>query len=81
MPPAIVKYHTQLQQVMTQYKGQILTTSQITSIFKQAYPHLDIRFMQPSDHCINHTNQGACDCSLTQNAIFKYIQRGLYLVL
>ncbi|HOM11282.1 MAG TPA: hypothetical protein PLV81_14160 [Spirochaetota bacterium] len=79
--PAFVKYHSQLHQLMANYKGQILTTNQIISIFQRYYPNADIRYLQPSDHCINKTNNGACDCAMTPNAIFEYISRGKYRVI
>ena len=78
---ALVRYHAQLKQLMTNYKGQTLTTSQIKSIFRNHYPNADIRYLQPSDHCINKTNNGACECACTNNAIFEYIKRGVYKVL
>lgn len=79
--PAFVKYHSQLHQLMANYKGQILTRNQIISIFQRYYPNSDIRYLQPSDHCINKTNKGACDCAMTPNAIFEYISRGKYRVI
>ena len=39
------------------------------------------QWIYPSDHCINHTNKGACYCAKTDKTIFERIGRGKYKVL
>ncbi len=78
---AFVKYHKELKQLMIKYKGETLKTGDIKKKFKQEYPKLDASFMQPSDHCSNRINKGACDCANTENAIFECIRDGYYRVI
>ncbi|MBN1364562.1 MAG: hypothetical protein JW976_07145 [Syntrophaceae bacterium] len=75
------KYHNDLKQTMIRYRGKILQTSHIREIIEQ-HPVLakDSQFVYPSDHCINHTNKGACYCALTEEAIFEQIRHGIYRV-
>jgi hypothetical protein len=77
---AFVKYHDELKKVILEHKGDILQTSEIKHKFEEAYPDCDIRFMQPSDHCINKTNNGPCKCSMTEEALFEFIEWGKYKV-
>jgi hypothetical protein len=77
---AFVKYHDELKKIIPRYKGNILQTFEINQMFQEAYPQCDIQFMQPSDHCVNKTNKGACKCSMTEKALFEYIERGEYRV-
>lgn len=81
MAEAFVKYHEELKSLMVNHKNKILTTPEINRLFKSVYPELDISFMQPADHCINKTNNGACRCSMTEKAIFEYLERKKYRVL
>jgi len=77
---AFVKYHNELKNIMLGHKGEILQTSEINQMFEEAYPHCDIRFMQPPDHCFNKTNRGPCKCSMTEEALFEYVKRGKFRV-
>lgn len=40
----------------------------------------DHQFVYPSDHRINLTNEGACDCAMTDRALFERIRRGEFRV-
>lgn len=75
------RLHDGLKQAMKPYQGGELTTSRIADIVK-SIPRLvhNAQFIQPSDHCSNHTNKGACTCALTDRAIFDRLRRGLYYV-
>jgi hypothetical protein len=76
------KYHNSLKQLMLSHKGETLRTSQINEIVRRhsIVAVYDAQYILPSDHCINHTNGGACYCALTGQAIFKRIHRGVYQV-
>ncbi len=75
------KYHDDLQRAVAKYKGKVLKTSEVADIVR-AVPSLakDAQFVYPSDHCINRTNGGACDCAMTDRALFEHVQRGEYRV-
>ncbi len=62
------------------HQGQALSVIDIYSIMTSHIPNFDSQFFQPSDHCINVSNKGACNCSLQYNALFEKISRGLYKV-
>jgi len=78
---SVRKFHNDLKSAMKPYAGERLKTKEIKEIISSTtvLKH-DAQFILPSDHCINHTNKGACDCSLHDEAIFEKIERGLYLV-
>jgi hypothetical protein len=76
------KYHEELRRVMAPRKNEIMRTAQIAAIIRQTPGMVkDAQFIYPSDHCVNHTNAGACFCAMTDRAIFKQISRGIYLIL
>jgi hypothetical protein len=76
------KFHDKLKEVMIPYKNKVFQTARIKEIIETVH---DFRgweqWIYPSDHCINHTNKGACYCALTEDAIFERIARGKYRVL
>lgn len=65
---------------MAASKGQELTTSEIKKLFSESFPELNVDWVHPSDHCDNHSCLGACECALSDRAIFFRISRGRYLV-
>lgn len=75
-----VKYHDELKALMKKHKDEILETEKINSLFIEEYPTLDIKYMQPSDHCYDKTCKGACFCSMKEEAIFDYLGRKTYRV-
>ncbi len=76
------KFHDKLKQVMRPYKNDVLETARIKNIIEKVPDfHGQEQWIYPSDHCINHTNKGACYCAETENAIFEKIARGKYRVL
>jgi hypothetical protein len=79
----VSKYHKKLSEAMSPYRGRELTNPEIRIILFASYPELKIKedWILPSDHCRNHTNDGACYCSMSDKAIFDRIGRGKYLVL
>lgn len=83
--PAVRKFHSYLLNAMSLYKGQDLSRSEILKILRERYPELEEKiekgWIHPTDHCINHTCKGACDCSISEDAIFKRIKRGMFHIL
>jgi hypothetical protein len=79
----VSKYHVQLSEAMAHHKGQVLTNPEIRRILITSYPELEAKedWIQPSDHCRNHTNKGPCYCSMSDKAIFNKVGRAKYLVI
>ena len=79
----VSRFHNDLKLVMEPYQGRQLRTNEIAKIVLDT-PTLahDAQFIFPSDHCINHTNKGACVCALHGEGepIFEKIKHGLFLV-
>jgi|GEM_PF-2651358 hypothetical protein len=47
------------------------------------YPHFSekqCQWIYPSDHCENHACRGTCECARSQDAIFRKVARGTYIV-
>lgn len=75
------RFHDDLKQAMLGYSGETLRTSQIKSIVMSSPDMTEhAQWIYPSDHCINHWNEGACYCALTDEAIFEKIRHGIYRV-
>ncbi|WP_434033014.1 hypothetical protein [Cupriavidus sp. a3] len=81
--PVVSKYHKFLASAMMPYNGQTLKKHEIMAVLLAKYPGLSEKQRQwifPSDHCENHVCKGACDCAGSQNAIFRQVSRGTYIV-
>lgn len=76
------KFHADLRMAMAPYKKMVLEKARIDKIIDET-PVLkeNAQWIFPSDHCINHTNKGACFCAITTQAIFERISRAKYKVL
>jgi hypothetical protein len=74
----MTQYHNDLASIMRPFQGQVLTTADITQRVQQALGREVAQWVQPSDHCINHTPEGACECAGTDRAVFERIERGRY---
>ena len=74
--------HDLIRQALAPHRGRQITYDQWEAIVRQI-PGLGSagKFEHPSDHCINTSNKGACDCAKTNQALVKQIRRGTYLVL
>jgi hypothetical protein len=72
--------HPKLKQLMQDQKGNILSTSEIKDIYKQPYPDFNVEWVLPIDHCNNKTNNGACWCAMTEDAIFEYVRFATFRV-
>ena len=75
------KYHDDLRGAVAKHKGQVLKTSEVAAIVRAVTSiGKDAQFVYPSDHCVNHTNDGACYCAMTDRALFERIRRGEFRV-
>jgi hypothetical protein len=75
------RFHDDLKNAMQSHQGRELETSDIRKLIKKE-PTLahNVQLIYPSDHCINHTNKGACSCAQTDGAIFMRLRKGLYRI-
>lgn len=75
------RFHDELVETMSPHKNQRMTRSEILERIESnpAFKGQE-QWIYPSDHCINHTNKGACYCAKTDKAIFERIRRGKYKV-
>jgi hypothetical protein len=75
-------FHNKLVRALRGYGGRVLKAGHIRAIMVDKFPELDrkAKWMQASDHCINRTNSGACDCAEKDSALFKRVSYGEYLV-
>lgn len=79
----VSKRHNRLAEVVGPMRGQSVKKVIVDAAWKLAYPQLknDTQWIILSDHCINHTNKGACKCAKTELALFERVARGIYRVL
>jgi hypothetical protein len=79
----VSRYHDPLADSLVPFKGSTMTNDDIRKALLKKHPSLRDKedWILPSDHCDNHTNAGACRCSMTTQAIFRRIGRGKFLVL
>lgn len=78
---SFARHHDEIRENFVEFSGSTLTTKAIKSIIKLKMPAFDESWIHPSDHCINHTCKGACECAKTDSAIFERMGRGLYKVI
>jgi hypothetical protein len=77
-----IKFHDKLKEVMIPYKNKVLQTARIKEIIEKVPDFYEQeQWIYPSDHCKNHTNNGACFCAETKDALFEQMARGKYRVL
>jgi len=78
----VSEWHEALRQVLIPRKGDVLATREWDELIRQL-PGIGSKaqFIHPSDHCVNMTNKGACECAQTDRALVKQVRRGHYLVL
>jgi hypothetical protein len=75
------RWHEPLRTVVAGQRGTTMRTLAINELIARI-PGVgnNAQFVQPSDHCVNITNEGACWCTETDSAIFKQLRRGVYLI-
>jgi len=70
-----------LERAIAGYRGRLLRASEVADIVGSISGiGKDAQFVYPSDHCVNHTNEGACDCAMTGRVLFERVRRGVYRV-
>ena len=77
------KFHKQLEQALLPLKNLIVGPAQVRKVLAEKFParEKDIDWILPSDHCVNHTNKGACECARSEAALFERVGHGKYRVL
>lgn len=76
-------YHDELAKAVQPLRGRVVTPMEIRVVLVAMFPRREdvVDWVQPSDHCRNHRNKGACRCATTDDALFKRVTRGHYRVL
>jgi hypothetical protein len=79
----VSKRHNRLAEVVGVMRGRIVQKTDIDHAWNLAFPTLvkDTQWIILSDHCVNHTNKGACRCAKTELALFERLSRGIYRIL
>jgi hypothetical protein len=82
MTKKVSEYHDRLAQVMSPLTGQELTQGEVRGAYAAAFPERggDLQWVMAADHSIDHTNDGPCECSRTDGAIFERLGRNRYRV-
>jgi hypothetical protein len=77
------KFHKQIEQSIAPLKDLVVGPAQIRKVLVEKFPSVekDIDWILPSDHCVNHTNKGACECAMSETALFERVGHGKYRVL
>jgi len=78
----VSRYHEAYATAVAPRRGSLMTKAEIDAAVADviADPKV-LQWLFPSDHCSNHSNDGACECAQTDHAIFHRIGRGTYRVL
>jgi len=75
-------YHSTYAAAMAPFRGNLMTKAEIDVAVAEAIADPKVRqWLLPSDHCSNHSNDGACGCAQTDHAIFERVGHGRYRVL
>jgi hypothetical protein len=79
---ATQRTHHALVRALAGKSGQTLTTGEIRQLVEELAPEIgaDIQWLHPTDHCDNHTVQGACPCSKTEDAPLSRVSHGVFRV-
>lgn len=69
-----VKYHKEIDQATLHLKGtnKTITNADIIDLTKNMFNYVDKRYIQGTDHSVNHHNEGACECQGSDKALFHY---------
>lgn len=83
MVKAVSVYHDKLAQALLPLKGRVIDPTEGRAALIATFPELEGKqeWIILSDHCINHTNRGACECAMTESALLERVGRGRYRVL
>jgi len=76
------RWHEPIRQILIPRQGTEITTTQWKELVAKV-PGIGsaAQYNQPSDHCSNMKNDGACDCAETDRALVRQVRRGVYQVL
>lgn len=71
-----------IENTMSPYRGQEISTGEIISAVRKAYPGANGGNVLPADHCAGRLVKVACPyCQDSNRTIFRQLSRGKYLVL
>jgi len=73
-----VSNHEMIASAIENYRGRILTASEIKTIVLGAFPHFAKGSLLPNDHALG--NKSPCSCAGTDRRLFERIEPGRYLV-
>lgn len=77
--------HEPIKQALLPYRGKQITIKEWEGLVQTVVGGGKAKYIQASDHCINMSNAGACNCAETDKALVERIAPGsrpaLYLVL
>lgn len=76
----VSQYHADLARIMRPFQSRELTMAEIKELVEADSGHGEAQWVQPSDHCKNHRREGACECALSDSAIFERIEWNRYRV-
>jgi inhibitor of KinA sporulation pathway (predicted exonuclease) len=76
----VTKHHADFAALFRGLGGVEMTTAQIGNYLRAHRPESEIQWMQPTDHCVNHTNAAPCECSQTPQAVFEWLGRAHFRV-
>lgn len=74
------KIHDNLLRTLKSKQGEEITRDKLRTLYQEQFPNENVDWVQATDHCVNRTNKGACDCAQTDAAIFEWIEEGLYKI-
>ena len=82
MTRTVSAYHDRLVQAVAGLVGRELTQATVKAAYATAHPDRpdDRQRVMAADHCVNHTNRGACGRSMTPDAVFERLGRNCYRV-
>lgn len=77
------KFHDQLGRAIVPSRGSVVGPTDVRKVLVQMFPSTKdlIDWVEPTDHCVNHINKGACECAYSATALFERVGRGRFLVL
>ncbi len=83
MTKTVSTYHDRLAQAVAPLRGQEVSLTGIREAYSAAFPDAadDLKWIMGTDHSSNHSNNGPCECSQTNRALFEYLARNRYKVL
>lgn len=75
---ASISNHDMMAVALAAHRGQVLTTDEIRTIVRKAFPQFSDGSLLPNDHASG--NKSACGCAGTERRLFNKLERNSYLV-